>query len=199
MDVKTLCLGLLSIRPACGYDLKKEFESIFKHFFPAGYGSIYPALADLANTGLVDCEQVPQTGKPDRKVYRVTESGQRAFAQALQDSTPQHKLRSEFLAMIYFAELMPAERLKSLLEQRVAALLETVAHIDRIEAGWNADTPAGARFVAGFGAAVSKAAADYIEAHESELLTQVSRQRPAQKLRKAGSHNSQGNGVENRP
>ena len=51
MDVKTLCLGLLTAGEACGYDLKKTFESSFKHFFPAGYGSIYPALADLAEAG----------------------------------------------------------------------------------------------------------------------------------------------------
>ena len=36
MDVKTLCLGLLSLKEACGYDLKKDVESIFKHFFAAG-------------------------------------------------------------------------------------------------------------------------------------------------------------------
>ena len=56
MDVKTLCLGLLTVNEACGYDLKKTFETSFKHFFPAGYGSIYPALADLAESGLVSLD-----------------------------------------------------------------------------------------------------------------------------------------------
>ena len=51
LDVKTLCLGLLSRGEASGYDLKKDFESLFRHFFPAGYGSIYPALAGLALVG----------------------------------------------------------------------------------------------------------------------------------------------------
>ena len=45
VDVKTVCLGMLTDGEASGYDLKKHFESSFGHFFAAGYGSIYPALA----------------------------------------------------------------------------------------------------------------------------------------------------------
>ena len=116
MDVKTLCLGLLTVQEACGYDLKKTFESSFKHFFPAGYGSIYPALADLADAGLVNCREIPQVGKPDRKVYRITEAGESAFIDALNRTDPQHKLRSEFLAMIYFADRIDDSRLADLLD-----------------------------------------------------------------------------------
>lgn len=183
MDVKTLCLGLLSFRPASGYDLKKEFESLFKHFFPAGYGSIYPALADLAAQGYVECEEIPQAGKPDRKVYEVTPAGRLAFAKALRENEPQHKLRSEFLAMIYFAELMEASRLEELLDQRVQELRNTVAHIETFSADSKAKLPAGAKFVAGFGAAVAQAAAEYIEAHGPKLVqeSRKSRRQPARK------------------
>ena len=170
MDVKTLCLGLLSIREACGYELKKEFESIFKHFYPAGYGSIYPALADLAGDGLVSCTEIPQEGKPDRKIYRITEKGQRFFADALRHTAPKHKMRSEFLAMLYFADLMEPERLTALLDERLQELKGAIDHIDRIEANWGTETPAGARFVAGFGVSVAQAAADYIESNRETLL-----------------------------
>jgi len=161
MDVRTLCLGLLTVDEACGYDLKKTFETSFKHFFPAGYGSIYPALADLAAAGLVTCREVPQVGKPDRKVYRATENGERAFLDALSRTKPQHKLRSEFLAMVYFAERIDEPRLSALLDNQVQKLLETVQLIEASEA----DSPAagGAAFVAGFGTAVAQAAADYID------------------------------------
>jgi PadR family transcriptional regulator AphA len=75
MDVKTVCLGMLTDGPASGYDMKKCFESTFSHFFPAGYGSIYPALATLAQDGLVAFEEIPQEGKPDRKIYTITSTG----------------------------------------------------------------------------------------------------------------------------
>jgi PadR family transcriptional regulator AphA len=170
MDVKTLCLGLLNKGEACGYDLKKEFESIFKHFYPAGYGSIYPALADLADKGLVSCEEIPQQGKPDRKIYRITDEGRLHFANALRDTTPQHKMRSEFLAMLYFSDLMDADRLGDLLDERLKDLQAAIIDIDEIERGWDADAAAGARFVAGFGTSVAKAAAEYIESNREALI-----------------------------
>lgn len=180
MDVKTLCLGLLSFQPASGYDLKKEFESLFKHFFPAGYGSIYPALADLTALGYLDREEIPQAGKPDRKVYAITAAGRRAFARCLRDAEPQHKLRSEFLATVYFADMMDAERLTELLNQRVAELHATVSHIEEITTSRDTSLAAGARFVAGFGAAVAKAAAEYIDEHGPELVNETQQdKRPA--------------------
>lgn len=170
MDVKTLCLGLLSARPGSGYDLKKEFESLFKHFYSAGYGSIYPALADLAACGLVTCEQIAQSGKPDRKVYRITPEGRQAFARALERCQPQHKMRSEFLAAMYFADLMESDRVRELLEQRVAELHGALAHLESLQHRWQADAPAGARFVAGFGVAIARAATAYIEENKELLL-----------------------------
>jgi len=167
MDVKTLCLGLLSVREACGYDLKKTFETSFKHFFPAGYGSIYPALADLARSGLVECEEIPQVGKPDRKVYRITETGEKFFINALNQTEPQHKMRSEFLAMMWFADLVDDNRLDEVLDDRVEQLLETVRFMENQEI--NGSKTAGAAFVAGFGAVVAKAAAEYIESHRHML------------------------------
>ena len=83
MDVKTVCLGMLTDGDASGYDLKKHFECSFGHFFPAGYGSIYPALATLARNGLVEFEEIPQDGKPDRKVYSITEKGREELMRGL--------------------------------------------------------------------------------------------------------------------
>ena len=39
MDVKSVCLGILTHGEASGYDIKKCFESSFGHFFMAGFGS----------------------------------------------------------------------------------------------------------------------------------------------------------------
>ena len=184
MDVKTLCLGLLSINEACGYDLKKEFGAIFKHFYPAGYGSIYPALADLEKRGLVNCREIPQDGKPDRKIYRITDEGTKYFTSALHQSNPQHKMRSEFLAMLYFADRMEPERLSALLDERVEQLRGAIVHIDQIEKGWDADAPAGARFVAGFGAAIAQAATEYIESNRNSLLNSTKKSPKISRARK---------------
>jgi hypothetical protein len=48
MNVKTLCLGILSFGEASGYEIKKKVEEgLFSHFIDASYGSIYPALTQM--------------------------------------------------------------------------------------------------------------------------------------------------------
>ena len=93
VDVKDLCLGALSFGDATGYDIKKFFENTFSHFFLAGYGSIYPALASLTAAGLVSCRTLAQHGKPDRKLYRLTAAGRRAFLDTLRDTTRSEERR----------------------------------------------------------------------------------------------------------
>ena len=86
MDVKTLCLGVLTLRDMTGYEIKKHFEQSFAHFFVAGYGSIYPALSDLTRMGLVNCQDVTQAKRPDKKVYSITDAGRVQLAEALADA-----------------------------------------------------------------------------------------------------------------
>jgi PadR family transcriptional regulator AphA len=170
MDIKTLCLGLLCAGEASGYDLKKQFESTFKHFYPAGYGSIYPSLADLANRGLVTCREMPQDKKPDRKVYSITPEGREAFGAALHDADPHHKLRSEYLVAMYFADFLDPERLEAMLTGWRETLGDGVTRLDSLEQDAGENAPAGTRFVLGFGKAIARAMAQYIE-ENGDMLT----------------------------
>ena len=170
MDVKTLCLGLLTFGAATGYDLKKKFEESFRSFYSAGYGSIYPALAYLADTDLVTCEEVSQDGRPDRKVYRITDAGRAHFMAALKKDCPAHKMRSEFLAMVFFAHLMDPDHIDELLDHRVKEMRDTVEHLRQMTATPLGRREPGVEFVAGFGETIARAALDYIKANR-HLLT----------------------------
>ena len=171
MDVKTICLGVLCTREATGYDIKKHFETAFSHFFLAGFGSIYPALAELSDAGLVTCEERSSGGRPGRKVYHATEAGQAAFLQALKETEPRHKVRSEFLVLMYFAQLMPVERLREVLDQRSVEIEEMLAGVDQFEASRSDSMSHGERFVSGYGRALMMAARDYMD-HHRHLLEQ---------------------------
>jgi DNA-binding PadR family transcriptional regulator len=162
MDVKTVCLGMLTDGPASGYDLKKQFESTFSHFFAAGYGSIYPALSSLAEQGLVSCEEIPQEGKPDRKVYEITEQGWAFLREALRDPAPCHKIRSEFLATMCFAHLMQPEDIEAVLDNRLSDIAAYQAMFRELESEGLCDWPNGQKFVLGFGKAVAGAMKQYI-------------------------------------
>lgn len=169
MDVKTVCLGMLTDGPASGYDLKKQFESSFAHFFAAGYGSIYPALSSLADQGLVECEEIPQEGKPDRKVYRITDEGGAFLKEALQNPCPCHKLRSEFLATMCFAHLMRPEDIEAVLDHRLEEIARYQAMFAQLESERMDDSSAGMKFVLGFGKAMANAMQTYINDNRQVL------------------------------
>ncbi|MDH3439804.1 MAG: PadR family transcriptional regulator [Gammaproteobacteria bacterium] len=170
MDVKTVCLGMLTDGPASGYDMKKCFESSFGHFFPAGYGSIYPALATLARNGLVEFEEVAQEGKPDRKVYSITDKGREELMRGLSIPDPSHKIRSEFLATLWFAHLMSDEQIDTIIDGRLEEINKFLAVIDQFPDCSCDSVPKGARFVAGFGKHMASEFRRYIEQNRDMLL-----------------------------
>ena len=171
MDVKTVCLGMLTDGPASGYDLKKQFESTFSHFFAAGYGSIYPALSSLAEQGLVSCEEIPQEGKPDRKVYEITNEGWEFLREALRNPSPCHKIRSEFLATMCFAHLMPAQDIETVLDNRLAEIAGYQEMFRQFENEALCDWPEGQKFVLGFGKAIAGAMKKYISENRHLVTT----------------------------
>jgi DNA-binding PadR family transcriptional regulator len=173
MDVKTLCLGVLTERDQTGYEIKQHFEEAFSHFFVAGYGSIYPALADLTKRGLVDCTSVSQEKRPDKKVYCITPLGRAALVDELMKTPPRHKIRSEFLALMYFAHLLPPERLAAIAEDMMSQWDAVLALIGTCTCDESEELSPGMRFVAGYGQAVIGAARQYVDQHRTVLIDDV--------------------------
>lgn len=178
MDVKTLCLGVLTEGEKTGYEIKQCFEGAFSHFFGAGFGSIYPALADLTRQGLVTCTSIEQDKRPDKKVYRITPDGRRVLVEELMGTPPRHKVRSEFLVLMYFAHLLPPERVAAILDEMIAQWEFLLPHLEAChaaEVGADGRPMApGQRFAAGYGREVVSAAAGYVKEHKAELVRQIS-------------------------
>jgi len=170
MDVKTVCLGMLTDGPASGYDMKKCFESSFGHFFPAGYGSIYPALAALARNGLVEFEEVLQEGKPDRKVYSITQKGREELMRDLSNSDLSHKIRSEFLATLWFAHLMSEKQINTVIDCKLEEIKKFLNVMDQFPDCEYDTAPKGALFVAGFGKHMASEFKNYIQ-NNRDMLT----------------------------
>src|SRR3546814_5846154 len=76
MDVKTLCLGVLSRGEASGYEIKKAFEEgPFSQIPQASFGSLYPALDALSAAGLVAVRSQVQDKRPQKTIYYLALSG----------------------------------------------------------------------------------------------------------------------------
>lgn len=130
-------LGALSSGPKSGYDIKKATEASTGHFWAESYGNLYPLLKRLEREGLVSRRTVTQAGRPDRRVYRLTEAGTREFREWLTEAVEPAVVRNELLLKLFYGGQVPTEvsqehvkrfraRQLSLLDtyRRVAAWLE---------------------------------------------------------------------------
>jgi PadR family transcriptional regulator AphA len=183
MDVKTLCLGVLTLRDMTGYEIKKHFEESFAHFFVAGYGSIYPALSELTQLGVLRCRDVAQAKRPDKKVYSITDAGRAQLAEALAQTAPRHKVRSEFLVLMYFAHLMTPERLAEVLDERVRDIDGMLDCIDNAFEDQGRRSPSH-DLVAGLGQVTLSAQRDYIRTNRDRWIASAHTCQPP--LSKAG-------------
>ena len=117
MDVRTICLGILTRGDATGYEIKKLFEDDgYQHFVEASFGSIYPALNRLTDEGYVSVRSEAQEKRPDRKVYSSTPTGRSQFVASLLKPLPEDRHRSPFVFAMLFADLLPQSRVSGMLD-----------------------------------------------------------------------------------
>ena len=172
MDAKTLCLSLLSLGEASGYEIRKQLvEGPVGLFHGASYGSIYPALAKLSAEGLVTAETHGQEGKPDKKVYRITPAGMAALKRALMGEAAYDKIRSEYLLLLFFSDLLPPERVSELLKAYLDRHREIISMLTAENS--EPETP-GQRFVHEFGLAVYRARLNFLEENVEALIESLS-------------------------
>jgi PadR family transcriptional regulator AphA len=168
MDVKTLCLGALSLGDATGYEIRKQFvDGPFSHFFHASYGSIYPALGRLLAEELVTVKEMSQDGRPDKKVYSLTDKGLHEFREALTEPPVADKIRSEHVARLFFAEHMSEDVLKAVYESYLNELREMASQIREVQ---EECLPAARRYTTGLGLSFYDGAADYMEKNRDQFL-----------------------------
>ncbi|RMD89705.1 MAG: PadR family transcriptional regulator [Alphaproteobacteria bacterium] len=171
MDVRTLCLGILALGDASGYEIKKMVaEGSFSFFSEASYGSIYPALTRLTEEGLVTCREEAQDKRPDKKVYSLTPAGRAALRDTLRKDPGPDRHRSEFLAALLFAEAVSPERVRDLIDERVAQHEKKIAELKGL---LEEDVSAVSRFVIEYGIATQEAALHYLKRHRDRLLGEL--------------------------
>jgi PadR family transcriptional regulator, regulatory protein AphA len=115
--VTPVVLGLLSLGPRSGYDIKTVVDRSTRFFWAASYGQIYPELRRLESEGLIEGEDAPKGGR-SRRVYRITKAGREALREWLLGSTVTIEYRDESLLRLFFADALPREEALLLLEGR---------------------------------------------------------------------------------
>jgi len=134
-------LGLLSIHPMSGYDVRQLIPWSIGHCWSESYGQIYPALKQMTAAGLVVKKTERQKGKPDRNVYSLTQAGRDELQAWLSVPAEEPVPRFELMLKLFFGahaaegvnrrhveEFMAAE------EKAVQVYAATEKHLKREEA-----------------------------------------------------------------
>lgn len=93
-------LGMLSLRPMSGYEIRQTIEWSVGNFWQESYGQIYPTLKRLVKDGFAEAKE---DGSRGRAVYRLTAAGRKQLRAWLKTPSRPQVWRNEMLLKIFFA------------------------------------------------------------------------------------------------
>lgn len=98
-------LGILSLEPMSGYDIRGFVEDSINFFWQESYGQIYPALKRLHARRLVTKKKATQSKGPARYVYSITAKGRAVLAEWLATEPDSEPVRIELLLKLFFGAM----------------------------------------------------------------------------------------------
>lgn len=168
MNAKTLILAILNFQEATGYEIRKMCtEGPYSYFVDIGYGSIYPTLAKLEAEKLVTSRLEQDAGKPERKVYSITDMGRGEFIASLATPPALDKFKSEFLLVAMTAEYGSPQTIAKAIDARIAYL---EAQLEMIRTHTEDCDHKGTCWVGGYGDHVMQCDLDYLKNNKDALL-----------------------------
>ncbi|WP_346958797.1 PadR family transcriptional regulator [uncultured Arthrobacter sp.] len=109
MSLRYALLALLRVGPLSGYELQKQFAMSVGHVWHAPDSQIYPELRKMEAEGLIEGEEQPRGQRATRRVYHVTDAGNRAFLDWMQTPLEYARVRDPaHLRAAYLEAASPA-------------------------------------------------------------------------------------------
>ncbi|EKQ70148.1 putative transcriptional regulator [Leptolyngbyaceae cyanobacterium JSC-12] len=134
MSLSYALLALLIDCPQSGYELNKAFDTSVGCFWKASHQQIYRELGKLEASGWLEAELISQQGKPDKKIYRVTESGKQALTAWIAQPCNITPVKEEILVKLFAGNLVEPEVLRNHVEAHRQGYAERLALYRMIEA-----------------------------------------------------------------
>lgn len=134
MSLRYGILGLLHYGPSTGYDIKTFFNDSLALFWEAQTSQIYRELGALERDGLARSEMVIQQGKPNKKVFFITEEGERAFFDWMKVpfGDDSYTFKSPLLMKLFFAAGQAPEITLAMLDRFLSEMKEALAQMSGV-------------------------------------------------------------------
>lgn len=111
-------LATLGDNAYSGYDLWKQFTECTNHYWQASQQQVYRELSKLETQGAIVSEIVPQEGRPDKKLYRLTAIGKEILTAWVAEPSEPMAVREELLVKVLAAHLVSPEVIIKELQRR---------------------------------------------------------------------------------
>lgn len=130
---KLAILGLLTMKPLSGYEIKKLIEKSIGHFWSESNGQLYPTLNKLLKAQLISLSEKSAKGKKISLLYSITKEGLALVKEWLKESTERKNVhRDEELLKLFFGMSTSKERSINLLEARKQRIQEKLNHFKEV-------------------------------------------------------------------
>ncbi|WP_351224749.1 PadR family transcriptional regulator [Streptomyces sp. NPDC002133] len=128
-------LALLSRGPAHGYELKQDLEQLLGAAYPQpNVGQIYVTLGRLEKSGLIEGEEVAQSSRPNKKIYRLTSAGTEALRAWFEETADEPRVRDEFFMKLALAPQTGLADQIALINKQRREYLNTMRNLSKLSA-----------------------------------------------------------------
>jgi PadR family transcriptional regulator AphA len=134
MSLKFAVLGLLALKPASGYDIKRTIDRSINFIWNVTGPQIYNTLRALRDAGWIASEDVAQKGRPDKQVHRITPAGTRALRAFANAPIRASVTRDEVLLRLFFGNFAEPAVVMRELEAYLARIRHERATMEATEA-----------------------------------------------------------------
>lgn len=133
MSLPHVILTILSREPTTGYDITKAFSHKVGHFWKASHQQVYRELNKMSKQEWVTSEVIQQDGKPDKKIYTITELGHQALTAWFKQPTPYIATRDEFSAKVMACTSQSNDLLIAQIDELIPQAQQMIKQFQQLE------------------------------------------------------------------
>lgn len=134
MALKHTILAFLSRQPLSGYEVAKEFvEGFGGCFWKASQQQVYAELRKLEQQEYVTYEAIPQPGRLDKKIYSITDQGQKELIAWLKQPTEPSAIREDLGVMGLAGHLVSNQVVSREIERRQKLHTQNAQHLKEMD------------------------------------------------------------------
>ena len=121
MSLRYALLAILRVGALSGYDLQKQFSLSVGHVWHAPDSQIYPELRKMEQEGLVEAEEQTRGERGRRRLYHVTDAGDRAFLDWMTAPLDYQRVRDPAHLRAAYLETTTPEAAREFLARHITA------------------------------------------------------------------------------